>query len=124
MAEFITPDWVYEKIQQRSNETAVMYRDRLSDMMLDETEDPMVRRAANERLWQIMSYEQKGREMKEPEFTCYQLMLISHAVLTSIEDISNMVDTNVDISTLDYLKDLIELYELVEPFRNSCEGMV
>ena len=57
MVTFITPDWVEEKIKQHANETSVMYRDRLSCMMLNETEDPMVRSAANARLWNLMSYE-------------------------------------------------------------------
>lgn len=57
MATFITPDWVLEKIQQHSGESEVAYHDRLSRMMLDETEDPMVRKAANDRLWQQLSYD-------------------------------------------------------------------
>lgn len=57
MAEFITPDWIKEKIQKHPSETEVMYRDRLSYMMLNETEDPMVRTAANEALFRQLNYD-------------------------------------------------------------------
>lgn len=57
MATFITPDYIFNKIKQRPDETAVMYRERLSQIMLDETEDQTVRTAANDMLHRIMSYE-------------------------------------------------------------------
>lgn len=57
MTKFITPDYVYKKIQRGSDETSIEYRDRLSRISLDETEDSIVRNAANKALWNLMSYE-------------------------------------------------------------------
>lgn len=57
MATYITPDYILNKIKQRENESRREYLDRLSHIMLDETEDQMVRSAANKTLWQLTNYE-------------------------------------------------------------------
>lgn len=57
MATYITPDWVFDIINQKQGETRMQYLDRLSRIMLDETEDPQVRSAANNQLWNETSYE-------------------------------------------------------------------
>lgn len=57
MATFITPDYILNKIKQREGEDRLAYRDRLSRIMLDETEEQMIRSAANKQLWNMTSYE-------------------------------------------------------------------
>lgn len=57
MATYITPDYVFNVINQKQGETRMQYLDRLSRIMLDETEYPQIRAAANKRLQYETSYE-------------------------------------------------------------------
>lgn len=55
MATFITPDYVLNKLKRRDGETERDHCSRLSDLMNDKSEDPMVRNAASYLLYKITS---------------------------------------------------------------------
>lgn len=57
MPTYITPDWVYDIINQKEGEGRREYLERLSSIGLNETLDWTIRSAANKRLFEEISYE-------------------------------------------------------------------